>query len=393
MTKAILAVSLLLWAVSASAAPSASQEQASRLFHRLSGVPLSLTDPRRPLMERWIELGEWDKAARIATEDEGFINTTVRHWAAPLGRRAEDAQGDFSDFEAMILGTVRDDRDFREILFDDFTYLGPPVVGNKMTPEYGPRYYAEVEKLNPSLVLRRRTPQVLNRSEAAGVLTSDGWGSQHLNDGTNRRAIAFAFREFLCRSIDELADGTVPDFRVHRDVDRAPGGLPGTYAQTCRRCHAGMDALAGAYAFYRSDDRFLISDTGAFFLLPTTVKDERVVKRMNKNGEVFAQGYVTIDDSWINLWTTGKNADLGWRGPTSGHGIHELGKMLSETKAFSRCQAKRVFTQVCLRPPTAEDDGSLATLADGFEADGYRMRRLFEKTAVLPQCLGSKRNP
>jgi len=369
-----------------------SQAVAARLFNRLAGTPLKLGDPRRAEMAKAIDENRWDDAARIATADPGFLETTVRHWAAPLGKRAEDPYGDFTDFDAMILGTIRDDRDFREILHEDFTYVGPDKVG---TPPVGPEaaqvYYQELESLGVASVLKRKVPQTSDRDESAGVLTSDGWGAEHLNDGTNRRAVAFAFREFLCTPIEELADGSVPDLRVHRDVDRAPGGQTGTYVQTCRRCHAGMDALAGAYAYFRSNETFLFSPAGAFRRLFITAKDDRVVKRMNKNGDVYPQGFVTVDDSWVNLWTQGKNGDLGWRGATSGRGIRSLGLMLSQTEAFSRCQAKKVFTQMCLRPPADEDKKDLAELTRDFEANGFKMRRLFGKAAVLPQCLGGTR--
>ncbi len=366
-------------------------ELAARLFHRLAGTPLKLGDPRRTEMAKAIVENRWEDAAKVATSDDGFLETTVRHWAAPLGRRAEDPYGDFTDFDAMIVGTIRDDRDFREILYDDFTYVGPDKIG---TPPIGPEtaqfYYKALEPMGIAKVLKRKTPQASDREDSSGVLTSDGWGAEHMNDGTNRRAVVFAFREFLCTPIEELADGSVPDFRVHRDVDRSPGGLTGTYVQTCRRCHAGMDALAGAYAFFRSDETFLV-DGGNFRRILKTVKDDRVVKRMNKNGDVYPQGFVTVDDSWVNLWTQGKNADLGWRGATSGRGIQSLGRMLAQTEAFSRCQAKKVFTQVCLRPPTGEDKRDLADLTRDFEANGFKMRRLFEKAALLPQCLGGAR--
>jgi len=50
---------------------------------------------------------------------------------------------------------------------------------------------------------------------------------------------------------------------------------------------------------------------------------------------------------------------------------------------------KRVFAEVCRRQWNPTNETALVnSLTDDFEANGYNLRRLFNKTAVLPQCIG-----
>jgi hypothetical protein len=109
---------------------------------------------------------------------------------------------------------------------------------------------------------------------------------------------------------------------------------------------------------------------------------------MNKNGQTYREGYVTYDDSWVNYITTGANAAFGWRGPMRGYGMHEFGTMLGNARAFSACMTKRAFSEICKRAPTGADDADVERLAESFEADGYKLKGLFEQVAVTEACLG-----
>jgi hypothetical protein len=300
------------------------EEVAGRLFLKLTGTPLALTDPRRQNMSVLVKSGKLEEAARIATADDAFYNLTIRHWGAPLTNRAKSPAVGLNDATAMIIGLARDQRDFREILSGDFTYASADVA---LTP-YSDQHYNAIAELNLAKVLTRVEPQNADIGQAAGILTSRAWGEAHLQAGTNRRAIEFTFREFLCNPLHAMRDGTIPDSRVHRDVDRSPGGNSQTYLTTCRTCHAGIDALVGAYAYYRFDR------TGPFG--GGVVQSSKVQRKYNQNGEVYPEGYVTTDDSWINLFTENQKKQLQWRGQLSGKGIKEFGRMIADSGAFSK---------------------------------------------------------
>jgi hypothetical protein len=103
----------------------------------------------------------------------------------------------------------------------------------------------------------------------------------------------------------------------------------------------------------------------------------------------FPQGYVTVDDSWINFWRVGPNSNLGFRaGGGSGNGAQSLGVEIENSRAFSECQVTKVFTRVCQHPPTSTDEfAEMQTIANDFEAQNYSMKRVFAETAAY--CMGN----
>lgn len=359
-------------------------ELASRLYARLTGLPLSLSAPQRVEMERAISEGRLLDAAKVATEHDAFYNVTLRHWSSSFGNRAEITFSPLDDVSAMMIGTVRDDRDFREILSGDFAYAAntggqgeqeAPAFDNGNNQHF---IFLENQRRNLRKELKRIEPQNARNPDAAGVLTSRAWAAAHLLAGTNRRAIEYTFRQFLCTPLQEMRDATLPDSRVHRDVDRSPGGSSQTYLNTCRSCHAGLDALVGAYAHYRFD--FANPGTGLVF-------ERKIQRKMNQNGEVYPEGYVTTDDSWFNQFTQNQNVQFGWRGELQGRGIKQFGQMIANSQAFSKCMVKKVFSQVCNRDILPSETATVDKLAESFEKGGYKLKALFEETAVLPTCL------
>ena len=359
---------------------------ANRLFSRLASYKLSSTDPRRSQMESLITQGNLIAAARIASDDDSFYNNTVKQFASPMSNREENARVALTDFSAMFIGVARDNRDARELLYGDFLYVGnsnDPGYQTACTTAdciYSPAngsplpHFSAIQNINLRRYLTRITPQRSDVPSAAGVLTSYAWAASFFSAGTNRRATAYALQEFLCTSIQELSDTTVIDNRVRQDVDRAPGGDPTVYQTSCRGCHGGMDGLSGAWAHFDNT---------------TMLESVSIRAKFLQNSTVFPTGYVTTDDSWVNYFTKNQNAALGWRGPLTGNGPASLGKMLSNSEAFSKCMAKRAFRKMCSRDPSGQESSQIQTLANKFEASTYNLRLLLEEAAILPACLGN----
>lgn len=405
-------------------AEAGAREQATRLFDRLASAPLTLTDARRAQMESLIAQGNLLGAAQIATADDRFYNLTVRTWATSMSNRDEDWQVAqrsnythyLTDFIAMVIGTVRDDRNAQELLNGDFTYYVQETITNveayKPVNEDYSRHFYGLNNYNVNLrqKLVRASPQRPDFSDSAGVITSQAWGYEHFQAGTNRRPIHYAMREFLCTDIEALRDSSFPVTRIRRDVDRAPGGDATVFATTCKTCHGGMDGLAGAFAYY--DFRNVPTPLPSASPLPTgyfpgeqllrkpnplpgytSTGTSAISSKMNQNSNIFPAGYVTIDDSWVNNFAasqTSTNLAIGWpANMTSGNGIRSLGTMLANTRGFPVCMAKRVFRKLCARNPLPVEDATINTLADQFVSGGFKLKSLFEKTAILPACLGN----
>src|SRR5690606_5930337 len=70
----------------------------------------------------------------------------------------------------------------------------------------------------------------------AGVMSTRGWGDAYYKAGTNRRALEASLEIFLCSSLESLNDTTRSDFRVRKDVTRAPGGDSSLFRNRCAGC-------------------------------------------------------------------------------------------------------------------------------------------------------------
>ncbi|MDX1561556.1 MAG: hypothetical protein R3305_01440, partial [Gammaproteobacteria bacterium] len=145
----------------------------------------------------------------------------------------------------------------------------------------------------------------------------------------------------------------------------------------CIGCHAGMDPLAQAFAYYNFDDA-----TGTI-----EYTDGVVQPKYFNNNETFADGFVTPDDSWANYWREGQNALLGWDVrnlslPDEGSGAKSLGAELANTRAFAECQVKKVFNTVCLRDPVDAADRSVVnSITNTFIGNNYNMKQVFAESA------------
>lgn len=387
------------------------KEQARRLHERLAGVP-----PASPAMlsqvEAQIAAGRPKDAAMIIMNTESFYNVTLRNMFNAWSNVSDDSNVPLNDYTATAIGLIRDNEKFDQALYGDVIYTGPDnlntvrdavdpniIVTQGITEAYSTgdnKHYIDLDTklINPAnptdLTAANRTVKIslktyltkkvqstlVGYTDTAGVLTTREGGFGYYTAGTNRRALRFTMKNFLCLDIDSLRDTAVPDFRVRRDVDRAPGGDSRTYKQTCVGCHAGMDGLAGAFARVNFSGNKVNFSTG-------------VQNKYNQNSTIYPAGYVTTDNSWINLWATGQNSFVGWKGASSGMGIRSLGEMLSKTDAFSQCMVKRVFKRVCMRDAKDTENDTIIALANAFAQNGnYNMRDLFANVATLPQCMG-----
>lgn len=396
-------VSALFVMASASIAQAGPHERAIRLFDRIAGVPIQLNDPRLAQMEALIARGDLQGAAEIATDDDNFYNLTLVHMASQFTNPAHDPVVPLSDVTASIVGMVRDGRDMRELLTGNYIYIADPtrvpMVGNTniQTDQAIYRSNQHYQSLETGRINLRQNlvqaPQrlfnsnnnngtLMDNPDPGGILTMRAWGQSYLDAGTNRRAFMGSMDQLLCSQLAQLRDASKPVDRIRRDVDRVPGGNVQTFMSTCRSCHSGMDGMTGAFAYLD----WQANNGGFLFYTPATVRG-----KYNINTNIYPQGYITRDDSWLNYWVDGQNANLGWSSsvPTSGNGINSFGTMLANTRAFASCMVKRVWAETCRRPAQAADNNIIASITDDFVASGYKLKRAFEKVSVQNTCLGS----
>ena len=386
----VLCTMLLGWAF-ASHGWAGPRQQADQIYQRLNGIPPDAETLER--LTKMVQKGDLSSAALAAIDDPAghFYNTIVRNWWTGFTNEAENARAALNDYTALVIGMIRDELPFDEILYGDVLYLAVDPTGSPL-PTYSQRggndaneHFLAVDERNLKL---HQVLKQYKQSEktsyapdvAAGVLSTWGFAKDFYNAGTNRAAVRFTMIPFLCRDMEQLHDPTRPDFRIRRDVPRDPGGDTSVYRNKCAGCHAGMDALAGAFSHWDYDD-----DDGVLYD-PTQLPD-----KINRNGDVFEKGYITKNDNWELLWHEGPNSKVGWNGEKKGFGTKSFGKMISSTDAFARCMAQRTLKLVC-QVDTEDSKVRLVIeqLANSFKQKSggtpYNMKHLFAKSALM--CRG-----
>jgi len=237
------------------------------------------------------------------------------------------------------------------------------------------------------------------------------------SDGTNRAMFRFTLMNHLCTDLEPLKDVTRPPDRVRRDVSRSPGGDSRIFLNGCVGCHAGMDGMAGAFAYYEWDYTNDKTDGRLRYRSLVNEKfdpDTGVSLKHNINPDNFPHGYVTDDDSWVNYWRNGPNSVLanrpddttsGWnplgaalpgvsidlKGNARGNGAKSLGRELANSKAFAQCQVDKAFKAVCLRDPNVFDADRVErdAIVANFVSSSYNydMREVFTDAAAY--CKGN----
>jgi hypothetical protein len=382
--RGIRATLAALCAVAAATSHAGPREQAKRIHDRLAGVPPSAVVLDE--MQAKVAAGDAIGAATQAMQNPAFYNTTVRELATPWSNRDRSVYAELNDTTATVIGMVRDDVPFDQVLYEDIVYLGSDTATALEYAQTDNAHYLDLQQnrvdLSNTTNLVRATQSslpgaMIGAADTAGIMTTRGFAQAFLVAGTNRAAVRFASLNLLCMDMEDFRDVSAWPDRVRQDVSRSPGGDSNLFLNDCLACHAGLDGLAGAFAFYDFD-----ATAGR---LNYTVN--AVQPKFLKDANTFPYGYQTLGDSWINYWRTGPNAFVGWNGAGSGDGAKSLGMELARTRKFSECSVKRVFEKVCYRSPNGVADlQAVQTMANSFEANNRSLKRVFAETAVY--CMG-----
>ncbi|WP_232824757.1 hypothetical protein [Algibacillus agarilyticus] len=376
------------------AAHAGSLEQAKQLHDRIAGVPAdaqTLTE-----LSELITAGDPIAAAYQVMESPDFYNTTLKLFASPWTNEDEDIFVPLNDYSATVIGIVRDDIDFRQLLQADIAYVGSSEL---TLPAYSMTNNAHYEALeNQAINLKEHLTQVSQSSlnglpptATAGVLTSRAAARAFFYLGTNRAMFRFTLMNHLCTDLEPLKDNTRSPDRIRQDVSRSPGGDSRLFLNNCLACHSGMDPMAQAFAYYDfdfTDD----ADTGSLVynnVGTIAATGSRVQAKYHLNATNFPYGFITPDDEWNNYWRQGPNQKLGWdQGLTGkGAGAKSLGEELSHSQAFAQCQVKKVFENVCLRSPESQDDlNQVTSTTASFATHDYKLKRVFAEIGTY--CMG-----
>lgn len=374
--KIYLLLTLMISAGTAFAQSATPREIAWKLHNRIAGVP-----PKPDVlanMESMIRAGDIEDAAHEAMKHRNFVNITLKNWVKAWSNREQSNRVEFNDHTATLIGMIRDDVSFDRALYDDVYYV---VNGsNQAHSATSNAHYqsAENQRLdfsNPNVLVpaSQATRLGIPANAVSGVITTRQSGAAFFSAGTNRRINRFTFMNFLCNDYEQIHDVSTPSYHIGRDVERTPGGDSRTFLNKCAGCHAGQDALRGAYAYYDFTNNQLTYTPGT------------VVRKINLN-VLYSAGKMTTNDQWENLWGLPGSQNqgiLGFRGPLSGNGAKSMNQMLARSEGFANCMAKKTFELVCMKVPVNTDDKTFVKAqARIFEQNGYKMKDLIAKTSA-----------
>jgi hypothetical protein len=383
---AALVVTLSVCAATTALAGPVQRAQAKRIHDRIAGVPPSaaVLDQMEALIVANASTGPVE-AARIAMQAPSFYTTVLKNWVTPWTNRDQTAFAPLNDYTATVIGMVRDDVDFREVLSGDILY-----VGGSGLPGYSPannNLYQQMEDddadLSRTNVLVRDTQSAhtgVPAAATAGVITTRAAAQAFFIAGTNRAMFRFTLMNHMCKDLEQVHDVHLPNDRIRQDVSRSPGGDSRLFLNGCIGCHNGMDPLAQAFAYYNFNET-----SGRIEYTDGVVQPKYLINMDN-----FKPGYVTRNDGWNNYWRQGANTVLGFSSqlPGSGSGAKSMGQELANSDQFARCQVEKVFRTVCLRPPVNDSDRTQVDRIIGvFRNGGYKVKDVFAETAAV--CKGN----
>ena len=359
------------------------RRQAKRIHDRIAGVPP--TDSVLTAMESAIVNNNAVGAANMAMDNSAFYNVTLKNFAAPWTNRDQDVFVPLNDYTATVIGMVRDSVPFNQLLSADIVYRGNPSLPIPNYSMTSNAHYAALEDdgydLMTALVQSQQSVETtLPTTATAGIMTTRGAAEAFFVAGTNRAMFRFTLLNHLCNDLEQVKDISRPADRIRQDISRSPGGDSRIYLNSCIGCHAGMDPLAQAFAYYNFN-----VNSGSIEYTDGIVQPKYTI-----NSDTFKYGFVTPDDRWDNYWRAGQNSLLGWDPALtgSGNGAKSLGVELGNSAAFASCQVKKVFETVCLREPgNAADRNQVDTITANFITSNYNMKTVFAETAVY--CMGN----
>ncbi len=329
--------------------------------------------------------GDANTAADIAMDNVNFYNVTLKNFAAPWTNRDRSVFVPLNDYIATVIGMVRDNEPFNELLSRDITYVGSAGIVPTNPSANNNDHYEQLERNDINLrdeleFAQQSSINGLPSPATAGVMTSRAASEAFFIAGTNRAMFRFTLLNHLCNDMEQMHDTSLPTDRIRQDVSRSPGGDSRLFLNNCVGCHTGMDPMAQAFAYYDFDE----INSGALQYTAGVVQ----LKYFN-NDLNFPQGFRTTNDSWDNYWRKGQNSYLGFDPlrTGSGQGAKSLGEELGNSYAFAACQVKKVFRTICLRSPEDDLDRTrVDQIVTTFRGTGYRMKQVFADTAV--HCMG-----
>ncbi len=116
------AVVVLTFALVAASAVAGPRDQAKRIHDRLIGVPPSAAE--LGVMETMVINGDALGAAMRAMDHPLFYSSALKNFITPWTNEEQTVHAPLNDYTATVIGIIRDNRPFTDVLTGDVVYVG-----------------------------------------------------------------------------------------------------------------------------------------------------------------------------------------------------------------------------------------------------------------------------
>lgn len=319
-------------------AESLESDQAQLIWKLINGTNLKENSAEARKMTEALKNRNLEEAAlsAIYSESSSVFTGHVRRIFTPLAGRELNYSEQTGDFVLTWMAAGLLEIPIKDLFLTDIRYsfdaskwLDDAAQANSLLTDRQLRRALDEQRL-----ANRGQNYIANPDYRLGVLTSHQYGQAIFEGGTNRRPIKKIAEDFLCvPSIDNIMNFRISDVWVGRDIPRTPGNDARVYLNRCVGCHAGMDALRGAFAGFDYDLRSNQLVWRSF-----------VQPKMNNNTHVFPYGYSVFDDGWQHLgYLPMATSQIGekFKGPKA------LAEMVSKDLQTYSCLVKRTQQAIC----------------------------------------------
>ena len=357
----ILFLLMIASAVLSAHADEQSQLQTRSLWKLLNGTNINPKSETFLAVEKEVQSGDFESAAMLAARspESSMVTSVIRKLFTPLAGREVNHNEPAGDFVLGWMVAAITDIPVSNMFLDDARYSNTnstslqaniDQIDSLLTFNVSDSQLRE--RINSNVITRYEQSYISDPESRIGVISSLQYGAAIFAGGTNRRPVKKIVEDFLCvDSIEQMMNFSLPDKWVGRDIPRAPGDDPMVYLNRCVGCHAGMDAVRGAFSgfdFSLENDQFLWTPG--------------VQAKMNHNPDTFPPGHWVDDHSWEhNGWLP--LAQLPRE--EKYYGPRPLMQMLVNSPQLYRCLVDRTRHVLC--PLSQPSELTLSNLAYDFE--------------------------
>ena len=183
-------------------------------------------------------------AAQMAMDNKYFYNVTLKNLATPWTNRDQSVFEPLNDYTAMVIGMIRDDVPFNQLLSADFMYVGNAPVSDSSNQHFEDLEANGVDLSDPANLVQVAQTSIMtglpDSTAAAGVMTTRAAARAFFIDGTNRAMFRFTLLNHMCNDMEQMLDTRLPPDWIRQDVSRSPGGDSRLFLNNCIGCHKDM---------------------------------------------------------------------------------------------------------------------------------------------------------